>query len=180
MTEQPLLSGFLALLRAALPDDGRIQDLLLGLPGPVYHDLARHLAPHLHDFDVVLALPDGLKLAEYLTQALGLPLVRVQGRSPQSGTGDWKIDALLLQNRPRGLLVSRELSGGVAEMEITVMAQGLGCEVRALACTLERSTDQGRHRLLQLGVQTHAAVRIAQIPTGWIIERRGLDVSRGN
>lgn len=173
MTEQPLLSSFLTLLRAALPDDERIRELLPGLPGPVYGQLAEHLAAHLHGIDVVLALPDGLKLAEYLADRLRLPLVRVQGRS-----GDWKLDAQLLQGRPRGLLVSRELTGGVAEMEVSVLAQGLGCEVHTLACVLERSTEQGRHRLLQLGVQTHAAVRVAQIPTGWIIERRELEGPR--
>ncbi len=173
MTEQPPLSNFLTLLRAALPDDGRIQELLAGLPNPVYSQVSEHLAAQLHNLDVILALPDGLKLAEALADRLRLPLVRVQGRS-----GDWKLDAQLLQGRPRGLLVSRELSGGVAEMEVSVLAQGFGCEVHTLACVLERSTEQGRHRLLQLGVQTHAAVRIALIPTGWIIERRELGGSR--
>ena len=161
--------------------------MLLSLPGPIYRDLARPLAAHLNSTDVVLALPEGLRLAEHLTEVLGLPLVRVQGRSPQQPGGDWKLDPQLLHRRPRGLLVGRELTGGVAEMEVSVLAQSFGCEVRALACVLERSTDQGRHRLLQLGVQTHAAVRIAHIPSaahagneagGWIIERRQLEGPR--
>ncbi len=178
MTEHPLLSGFVTSLQAALPDAGRVDKLMLGLPDRVYSDLSQHLAAELHGptpqpLDVVLALPDGLKLAERLAETLHLPLVRVQGRG-----GAWKIDVQMLLNRPRGLLVSRELIGGVAELEVCVQAQGLGCEVRSLACALERSTEQGRHRLLQLGVQSYAAVQIAQVPAtaqhsgGWIIERR--------
>ena len=176
MTDHPLLSGFVTSLQAALPDAERVGKLMLGLPDKVYSDLSQHLAAELHGpgpLDVVLALPDGLKLAERLAEALHLPLVRVQGRG-----GAWKIDVQMLLNRPRGLLVSRELIGGVAELEVCVQAQGLGCEVRSLACALERSTEQGRHRLLQLGVQSHAAVQIAQVPAtaqhsgGWIIERR--------
>lgn len=178
MTEQPLLSGFVTYLQAALPDAGHVDKLMLGLPDKVYTDLSQHLAAELHrttpePLDVVLALPDGLKLAERLAEVLRLPLVRVQGRG-----GAWKIDPQMLLNRPSGLLVSRELVGGVAELEVCVRAQGLGCEVRSLACALERSTEQGRHRLLQLGVQSYAAVQIAQVPAtaqhsgGWIIERR--------
>lgn len=177
MTEHSLLSGFVAYLQAALPDAERVNALMAGLPEQVYRDLSQHLAAGLRQpptaLDVVLALPEGLKLAEHLAGALRLPLVRVQGTG-----GAWKIDPQMLLNRPRGVLVSRELTGGVAELEVCVQAQRLGCEVRSLACVLERSTEQGRHRLLQLGVQSYAAARIAEVPAtaqrpgGWIIERR--------
>jgi adenine/guanine phosphoribosyltransferase-like PRPP-binding protein len=181
MTDHPLLSSFVAHLRAALPDDIRIQQLLSTLSAPVYSDLSLHLAEQIGaqlkgGLDVVLALPDGLGLAEPLAAALGLRVVPITG-----GSGGWQFDRVVLHGHPRGLLVGRELSGGVSELEVCVMAEQAGCEVRALACALERSTSPGRHRLLQLGVQTFTAVRVAEIPGAdqapnhWIIERRQLD-----
>ena len=175
MTDQPAHPGFQSLLRAALPHDERIQDLLTTLSDETYAELAADLAERLSSLDVVLALPEGVALARQLADRLGLPLVGVRGHSGGRDGDRFQIEASSLRDRPRGLLVSLELSSGVAEMEVAVMAQGLGCEVRTLACVLERSTAQGRHRLLQLGIHTHAAVRIAQIPSGWIIERRQLE-----
>jgi adenine/guanine phosphoribosyltransferase-like PRPP-binding protein len=183
MTDHQLLSGFVTHLRAALPDDNRIQELLVGLSDELYTDVAQSLTEQylaeeqrIKGLNVVLALPDGLPLARSLAELLRLPLVAVTGVSGHWNIGTMPSGASLAGLQ--GLLVSRELAGGVTEMELDVLAQQQGCEIRALACVLERSSAQGRHRLLKVGMQTYAAVRVAETPSGWIIERRSLNSQR--
>jgi len=188
VSNHPLLTQFLTALQAAvvqeplspapMPDDSGIERLLAQLPSTMYAELGEYLSVRLRaeergPFDVVLALPEGVRLAEQIADRLRLPLARVQGQP-----GHWKIDPVLLRNRPRALMVSRELTTGRAEMEASVLANKYACEVKTLACVLERSTAPGRHRVLLLGVQTVAAVCLAHVPAspetraGWVIERR--------
>ena len=184
MHDHPLLSSFVARVQAALPVAERLEALLAELTetdgAPLAQYLAaQHLAVDLGGLDVLLAMPGSLSLARPLAALLELPLVELSGQE-----GAWKLAYEGLEERPRALLVGLELTSGLPELEVTLLAQGLGSEIQALVCLLERSTAQGRHRLLQLGVQTHAALQIAFIPAsamatgGWILERRGPKVKR--
>jgi hypothetical protein len=189
MHDHPLLSAFVARVQAALPVVERLEVLLAELTETDGVPLAQYLAaPSQADqplaapslaagpggLDVLLAMPGSLSLARPLAALLEVPLVEISGQE-----GSLKLAYEGLQERPSALLVGLELTSGLPELEVTLLAQGLGSEVQTLACLLERSTAQGRHRLLQLGVKTHAALQIAFIPAsamatgGWILERRG-------
>lgn len=184
MHDHPLLSAFVARVQVALQDAERLGALLSGLTENDGTELAQYLAAQylaadLAGLDVLLAMPGSLSLARPLAALLELPLAEIGGHE-----GVWKLAPEDVAERPRALLVGLELISGLPELEVTLLAQALGSEVQTLACLLERSTAQGRHRLLQLGVQTHAALQIAQIPAsaletgGWILERRGLEALR--
>ena len=179
MHDHPLLSAFVARVQVALPDAERLGALLSGLTENDGTELAQYLAADLAGLDVLLAMPGSVSLARPLAALLELPLAEIGGHE-----GAWKLAPEDVAERPRALLVGLELISGLPELEVTLLAQTLGSEVQTLACLLERSTAQGRHRLLQLGVQTHAALQIAQIPAsaletgGWILERRGLEALR--
>ncbi|MFC4455547.1 hypothetical protein [Deinococcus sonorensis] len=172
--EQPDLSAsavptsrLLAWLQAGGLDEKRLEGLH-SQDNAFWAELAAQLAPQLPPAEILLVLPGGEPLAGALAAHLKLPF---QVLHHASGAPDhWVLPDAPLPSF--GLLVTTYLTTGVPEMELSVLAQRAGCELRTVVCAVERSTAGGRHRLLQLGVNTLAGQRIAETPRGLILERR--------
>lgn len=164
LSQQSPTAAFKSLIVAALPSEDRLHQQLQTLPDELWSGLGRELAGHLEGAEVVVALPHASVLGQAVAQALGRPLVVVAGPDPEA-----------LRGHPQAVLVTSELLDGVQEMELCVLGQRVGCEIRTVACALERTTSGGRYHLLQLGVKTVAAVRLAQLTDGLILERRSVD-----
>ena len=173
-----------SVVQAALPSEERLHQQLQAQPGVFWERLGLELAPQLSGAEVVIALPGAAALGAALAGALGRPLVEAVWRAASADDdgenehGGWQLDLAALRGPGTAALATLELQGGAPEAELCVIAQRQGCAVRTLVCALERTTSEGRYHLLQLGVGTVAAVRLALLSDGLILERRSLERAR--
>lgn len=145
---------------AALPSEERLRTQLEGLPVGEWTELALVFAALLPEVDAVLGLPDAGDLAGALAEVRGI--LAVDALAPlQGGPGQRDV-----------VLVTRDLTDGMAELRALLNAEHFGGKVRAVVAAITRTDELGHVRLELQGLPVLSAVRLAGTPGGLVFERR--------
>lgn len=149
---------------ATLPSEEQLDLQLAALPAHDWAEVAALFARDLPELEVVLALPGAGPLAHALGELRGLTVLEVEGgRLPQTPGGPTLGDAVV---------VTRDLTDGLAELELLLRAEAAALRVRAVAVGVERTSGPGRTRLELQGLRVLSAVALASTPAGLKFEQR--------
>lgn len=153
-------SPFRHLVAQALPDAGRVAQMLQTLTARDWLPLAEVFAAALPECDAVLATPGGEILAAQTARIRGLNDLSGQPWEPLGGGGGELV------------IISAHLQTGDAEAQLVAQAQAAGWRVLRVAAAVERTNQGARQRLSGQGVRVQAALQLADTPAGLIFERR--------
>lgn len=149
---------------ATLPSEERLDLQLAALPAHDWAEVAALFARDLPELEAVLALPGAEPLAHALGRLRGLTVLEVRGgRLPERPGGPVLGDAVI---------VTRQLTDGLAELEVLLRAEAAALRVRAVAVGVERTNGSGRTRLELQGLRVLSAVALADTPEGLKFEQR--------
>lgn len=151
-------------IAATLPSEEQLDLQLAALPAQDWAEVAALFARDLPELEAVLALPGAEPLAHALGRLRGLTVLEVQeGRLPERPGGPVLGDAVI---------VTRQLSDGLAELGVLLRAEAAALRVRAVAVGVERTNGRGRTRLELQGLKVLSAVALADTPAGLKFEQR--------
>lgn len=150
---------------ATLPSEEQLDLQLAALPAQDWAEVAALFARDLPELEVVLALPGAEPLAHALGRLRGLTVLEVAGggRLPERPGGPVLGDAVI---------VTRQLTDGLAELGVLLRAEAAALRVRAVAVGVERTNGKGRTRLELQGLRVLSAVALADTPAGLKFEQR--------
>ncbi len=160
---------FREVIATALPSEEGVRARLAGLHTRDWAEVAGRFGALLPEFDLVIALPGAQQLAGLLALTRGVPAMNaVQSTT----TGHWTV-----LDMPGGLtgevvLVTEQLTDGLAELEMLLLCASRGLRVIAVVAAVERTNASGRIRIELQDVTVLSAVQLADTPVGLVFERR--------
>jgi orotate phosphoribosyltransferase len=160
---------FREVIATALPSEERVRARLAGLQAREWTEVAGRFGALLPEFDLIVALPCAENLAVLLARTRGVPQLTV---TRQAHNGHWSMTAASEQLTGEAVIVTEQLTDGLAELETMLLCAAKGIRVIAVVAAVERTNAAGRIRLELHDVAVVSAVQLADTPVGLVFERR--------
>lgn len=160
---------FREVIATALPSEEGVRARLAGLGARDWAELAGRFGALLPEFDGVIALPGAQQLAESVARTRGVPTVHT---ARVLTTGHWTLLDAIGSVDAEVVMVTDQLTDGLAELETMLLCAVKGIRVIAVVAAVERTNAAGRIRLELQDVPVLSAVQLADTPVGLVFERR--------